>query len=123
MNKVLIVDDDLDLVKLVKDILVGNGFEVFTASSGEEALSVIYDIEPDLIVLDVVLPGLSGFELCRKVKSKSTLKNTRILYLTVLGRPIDIQWMKESGCDGYLIKPFEINDLIKKIDEVTNLNK
>jgi DNA-binding response OmpR family regulator len=122
LNKILIVDDDLDLVKLVKEILVGNGFEVFTAYSGEEALSVIYDIEPDLIVLDVVLPGLSGFELCRKVKSKSTLKNTRILYLTVLGRPIDIQWMKESGADGYLIKPFEINDLIKKIDELTNMN-
>jgi DNA-binding response OmpR family regulator len=121
LNKILIVDDDLDLVKLVNDILVGNGFEVFTANSGEEALSVIYDIEPDLIVLDVVLPGLSGFELCRKVKSKSTLQNTRILYLTVLGRPIDIQWMKESGADGYLIKPFEINDLINKIDELMDI--
>jgi DNA-binding response OmpR family regulator len=118
LNKILIVDDDLDLVKLVNEILVGNGFEVFTASSGEEALSVINDIEPDLIVLDVVLPGLSGYELCRKIKSKKSLDSTKVLFLTVLSRDVDLKWMRECECDGYLAKPFENDELLKKVDEM-----
>jgi DNA-binding response OmpR family regulator len=116
MNRILVVDDEPDIVELVHDILTGNGFEVYTANSGEEALNMLDTVMPDLIVLDIVLPGLSGLELCRKIKSKSSLANIRVLFLTVLGRPVDHSWMEDAGCDGYLLKPFEKKELLQKVD-------
>ena len=118
MNRILVVDDEPDIVDLIHDVLTGSGYEVYTASSGEEALNMVEGVEPDLIVLDVVLPGLSGFEFCRKVKSKKDWATTRILFLTVLGRDIDVKWMQEAGCDDYLIKPFRNDEFLKRVDNL-----
>jgi len=73
MNRILVVDDEADVLSLVHDILTGSGYEVFTAASGEEGLTKAVSLRPDLIVLDVVMPGLSGLEVCRLVKSKPSL--------------------------------------------------
>ena len=74
MNRVLVVEDEDDVRELLKTILTGNGFEVFTASSGEEALVKVGEVGPDLVVLDLVLPGLSGLEVCRLLKSKESTR-------------------------------------------------
>ncbi len=118
MNRVLVVDDEDDVRQLVHDILTGNGYEVFTASSGEEGLSKSVSLKPDLIVLDVVMPGISGLEVCRLVKAKPSMGSVRILILTALGRDVDRQLINEAGADDYLRKPFGVNDLLSKVDEL-----
>lgn len=119
MNRVLVVDDEGDIRGLVHDILTGSGYEVFMASTGEEALSKAVTYKPDLIILDVVMPGMSGLEVCRLIKAKPSLKGTRILIVSALWREVDKKLIAEAGADGYLRKPFSINDILSKIDELS----
>jgi len=121
MNRVVVVDDEPDIRSLVHDILTGVGYEVFTAATGEEGLGKIINLNPDLVVLDVVLPGLSGLEVCRLVKSKPSLSSIRILVLTALARDVDRKLIESAGADGFLRKPFSIGDLLSKTDEVLRL--
>ena len=118
MNRALVVDDEEDIRNLVHAILTGNGYEVFTASTGEEALTKAVTLKPDLIILDVVMPGISGLEVCRLIKTKTTLKKIRVLMLSALSRDVDKKMIADSGADGYLRKPFSVNDLLSKIDDM-----
>jgi DNA-binding response OmpR family regulator len=118
LNRALVVDDEEDIRNLVHAILTGNGYEVFTASTGEEALTKAVTLKPDLIILDVVMPGISGLEVCRLIKTKTTLKKIRVLMLSALSRDVDKKMIADSGADGYLRKPFSVNDLLSKIDDM-----
>ena len=95
MNRVLVVDDEPDVRSLIYAILVGSGFEVFQACSGEEGLVLASRLHPDLVVLDIVLPGLSGFEVCRLVKAK--YPGVKVLVVSALNREIDHEYAAEYG--------------------------
>jgi len=119
MNRVLVVDDEGDIRGLIHDILTGSGYEVFTASSGEDALSKVVSYKPDLVILDVVMPGLSGLEVCRLIKAKPSLKSIRVLIVSALWRDVDKKLITEAGADGYLRKPFSTNEILSKVDELS----
>ena len=116
MNRELVVDDEPDVRSLIYAILVGNGFEVFQACSGEEGLVLASRLHPDLVVLDIVLPGLSGFEVCRLVKAK--YPGVKVLILSALDRDVDQKYAMNYGTDGFLSKPFSVDGLLETVDSV-----
>jgi len=118
LNRVLVIEDEEDIRDLVGVILTGNGFEVFKASSGEEGLVSAVSHAPDLILLDVVMPGLSGLEMCRLLKNKESTRDIPIIVITVLSREVDRRYAYEAGADGYLSKPFSIEALLREVDRV-----
>ena len=118
MNRVLVVDDEEDVLDLVKTVLVGNGYEVFTATTGEEGLVKAVKIKPDLIILDLVMPGISGLEVCRLLKSKTEFDKVPILVMSVLDREIDHKYVHKVGADDFLHKPFDIEELLLTLDKL-----
>ena len=111
-DKILIVDDELDIQNLVKRKLDRKGYQAIGASDGEEALQKTGVEMPDLILLDVVMPGKSGFEVCKSLKSKQKTKFIPVVMFTSLGRDVDKKMVNESGADGHIIKSFESEDLL-----------
>jgi DNA-binding response OmpR family regulator len=118
LSRILIIEDEPDVQELVKTILTGNGFEVLTASSGEEGLSAAVHNKPDLILLDWVMPGLSGLEICRLLKGREETKKTPILMMSVLNRDVDKKYVFEAGADAFLVKPFSISQLLTAVDDI-----
>ncbi|OGI08621.1 MAG: two-component system response regulator [Candidatus Melainabacteria bacterium RIFCSPLOWO2_02_FULL_35_15] len=119
MSKILIADDEPSLRLLVKATLNANkSFELIEASDGNEALSKAQSNLPDLILLDVMMPGLSGFEVCERLKNDQKTKNIVIIMLTAKGQQSDRDWAISVGTDYFLTKPFspiELFNLIEKI--------
>jgi len=120
LNRILVVDDEKDILELVRTILVGNGFEVITAGTGEEGLKLAVSGKPDLIILDVVMPGLSGLEVCRLLKGKKSMAGISILMMSVLNREIDRKNVTDAGADEYIIKPFRAAHLLSTVDRLLN---
>ena len=118
MNHVLVVDDEEDVLDLVKTLLTGNGYQVTTAKTGEQALIQAVENRPDLIILDLVMPGISGLEVCRLLKSKKDFKKVPIIMMSVLDRPIDHQHIEEAGADHFIHKPFDIDQLLITVDKI-----
>ena len=116
MNKILIVEDELDIQKLVHRILTANGFEVFKASNGEEGLIKATTLKPDLIVMDLMMPGMSGLEVCRLLKKRQDTKDIPVIILSALNRPVDHEYARDAGADKYISKPFQIDELLVAID-------
>ncbi len=117
MNRVLVVEDEPDILELVRRILTSNGYDVVTAINGEEGLVKAARDKPDLVVCDLVMPGLSGLELIRLMRNKMK-KRTPVLVLTALGRDVDKKYATEAGADAYLTKPFRVNDLLEVIERI-----
>ena len=115
--KILIVDDDADLCKLLKLKLEANIFETRTAANGLEALQMAYEFQPDLIILDVMMPDMDGFETCRRLRE---LSNIPIILLTARTEEKDILQGFESGADDYIRKPFSRNELSARMMAVLN---
>ena len=118
--KVLIVDDDVDILEFVTLNLSNEGFKVYTASNGLEAIQRARDIAPDLIILDVMMPGKSGYELTKEIKDK---ENTPIILLTAKGEVENRIKGLELGADDYLGKPFEPKELLLRIRNIISKNK
>jgi phosphate regulon transcriptional regulator PhoB len=117
-NKILIVDDEPDIVDLVSYNLKKDGFRVTTASDGEEALNKIKKDKYDLVVLDLMLPGIQGVELCRIIRNNPKTAGTPIIMLTAKGEEVDRIIGLESGADDYMTKPFSSRELIARIKAV-----
>ena len=119
MSKILIADDEPSLRLLVRATLSANkSFELIEAFDGNEALSKAQKEFPDLILLDVMMPGLSGFEVCERLKNDPKTKNIIIIMLTAKGQQSDRDWAISVGTDYFLTKPFspiELFNLIEKI--------
>jgi DNA-binding response OmpR family regulator len=105
-DRILVVDDEPDILNLTKMILAKRGYQVTVASDGEEALQKAQAEAPDLILLDLVMPGKSGLEVCRILKSEPKTKHIPVVMSTVLGREVDRTLTKEAGADGHFTKPF-----------------
>ncbi len=118
MSRILVVDDVAKNVKLLADILTVRGYEVDTAGSGEEALERIRRQPPDLVLLDVMMPGLSGFEVCQAVRADESLAGVKILMLSAKGRDTDLAKGQAMGADAYMTKPFSTKELAGKVREL-----
>ena len=114
-KKVLVVDDDQTIQKLVKYALAQAGAEVETASTGSEGLHRFYTYQPDLIILDIMMPDLDGLETCRHIRQYS---KTPIIMLTARGRDKDVVQALDHGADDYVIKPFTVDVLLARIRAV-----
>lgn len=114
-SKILVVDDNAYLVDILSFSLEMENYEVLKAYDGEEALKIIMDVKPDLILADIMMPKMDGFELCKKTKEKPETKNIPFLFLTAKGKLDDQLKGFSLGGDDYIVKPFNLNDLLKKI--------
>jgi two-component system alkaline phosphatase synthesis response regulator PhoP len=114
-KKILIVDDEVDLVETVRFPLEMEGFEVLVSHNGEDALTQARKENPDLILLDLMLPKLDGYKVCRLLKFDERYKHIPILMLTAKTQEKDKILGKETGADEYITKPFEMDLLIEKV--------
>jgi DNA-binding NarL/FixJ family response regulator len=117
-KRLLVVDDEPNLLRAVAAVLRGEGFEVLTARSGREALVAVAQSLPDLIVSDVRMPGMDGFELARKLRSAPNFALVPVIFLTAKDETEDRIEGFQSGIDAYLTKPFEPNELIAVIKNI-----
>lgn len=123
-RKILIVDDEAHLRMLIQQTLEeleDEGVELLTAANGEEALKAIQDEAPALVFLDVMMPKLSGFDVCRRVKQALGLKDVFIVLLTAKGQEFDKQQGMEAGADLYMTKPFDPDALLERARTVLGL--
>jgi DNA-binding response OmpR family regulator len=109
---ILIIDDDQDLAKIVQLSLDREGYQTVIATSGLEGLQEAYRAQPDLVILDIMMPGMDGWEVCRRLGEMS---NVPILMLTAKGTEADIVKGLQIGADDYLTKPFSVSELIARI--------
>ncbi|MBL8447192.1 MAG: response regulator [Zoogloeaceae bacterium] len=114
-NKILIADDEQNIVISLEFLMKREGFEVTVAGDGEEAITRIREIRPDLVLLDVMMPRKSGFEVCQEVKADAELQATKILMLTAKGRDTEVAKGLAMGADGYMTKPFSTKELVAKV--------
>jgi two-component system alkaline phosphatase synthesis response regulator PhoP len=119
-NKILVVDDEVDLVETLRFPLEMEGFNVLVSYNGEDALNKARKENPDLILLDLMLPKLDGYKVCRLLKFDERYKHIPILMLTAKTQQKDKLMGQETGADEYITKPFEIDELMKKIKEYLN---
>lgn len=114
---VLMVDDSPTELKNMMNALGNKGYTVMTAVDGEEALSKVASMRPDVILLDVVLPKKNGFQVCRQLKQGAETKDIKVLLITSKGQESDRFWGMKQGADGYLVKPYkpeELADLVSR---------
>ena len=116
MAKILVVDDEEHIVMILKDSLEFSGFQVVTAYNGEEALEMVEKGRPDLIVLDIGMPKLDGWQVCRQLKADFRTKKIPIIMLTARSAQIEELRGWESGADDYLTKPCDYKVLLEKIE-------
>ena len=117
-EKILVVDDEQDLVKLVRFNLEKDGYKVISAFNGEDALFLARKERPDLIVLDLMLPGIDGLEVCKKLKADTELVNIAVIMLTAKGEESDITLGLKLGADDYVTKPFSPKELVARVQAV-----
>lgn len=122
-KKVLVVDDETDFVDIVRVRLEANNFEVTVAYDGEEALEKVREERPDIIVLDIMMPKINGFDVCRKLKIDQNYKDIPIIMLTAKFQASDIEFGAAVGADAYITKPFEPQVLLGKMRELLQKNK
>ena len=115
---ILIVDDEEDIVELIAYNLSKEGYTVTTAHSGEEALRVARDKQPDLITLDLMLPGLNGLDVCRSLRAEEQTRSIPVIMLSAKGEEADVVIGLEIGADDYVTKPFSPRILIARIRSV-----
>ena len=112
MKKILAVDDDSSALRALRAILTQKGYEVAIAQSGEEALERLDDGSPDLVILDVAMPGLSGFETCRRIRQDTRFRDTPVIFLTAKSLLSDMAEGLDAGSDLYLVKPVMASKLV-----------
>lgn len=118
MRKILVVDDESVIRDMVKTRLEANGYEVITAVDGQDALDKARNENPELIILDLMLPKIDGYKVCGLLKSDTRHKNTPIIMFTARAQDSDIQLGKEIGADAYITKPFDSKVLLEKIENL-----
>jgi DNA-binding response OmpR family regulator len=119
MKKILIVDDEEKVRKLVEVTLSVGDLEILHASSGDEALSAARETKPDLILLDIMMPGrMDGLDVCRILKKDPETKNIYVIMLTAKGQQADKENGFAAGADDYFVKPFSPMELMDKIDNI-----
>ena len=117
-RKILIVDDEPNIVISLEFLMKREGFLVAVAVDGEEALQKIAEIQPDLVLLDIMMPKKSGFEVCQEIRSNPAWASIKVVMLTAKGRDTEVQKGMALGADAYVTKPFSTKDLVAKVKSV-----
>jgi len=122
-EKILVVEDDKHISKLLKYNLEKSGYDCAVSGDGEEALLILTKHSFDLVILDIMLPKMDGFEVCRSIKQNSKLKNVPIIMLTAKGEEVDRVVGLELGADDYVVKPFSPRELVLRIKAILKRGK
>lgn len=120
-SKILIADDNLTNVELVEAFLEGIDCETAVAVDGQDTLTKVAEFQPDLILLDIMMPKLSGFEVCKKIKDDPQTSTIMVLMVTALNEAGDIERAVSAGCDDFLSKPVNKLELLKRVDNMLKL--
>jgi DNA-binding response OmpR family regulator len=116
--RVLIADDEPNIVVSLEFMMKREGYDVLVARDGPQALAAIRESRPALVLLDAMMPGMSGFEVCEAVRADPETRGTRILMLTAKGRETDVARGVGAGADAYVTKPFSTRDLVAKVRDM-----
>ena len=114
-KKILIADDEPNIVVSLEFLMKQKGYEVKTVGNGEDALRTIAEFAPDLVLLDVMMPRLSGYEVCQKMRENPAWSGIRIVMLSAKGREIEVSKGMAVGADAYVTKPFSTSDLMAQV--------
>ncbi len=117
-KKVLIADDEVNIVISLEFLIEQAGYQLEIAHDGQEALAKISTFDPDLILLDVMMPKINGFELCRRVRENPAWQHIKIIMLTAKGREVEVTKGLALGADAYIIKPFSTKELMAEIKQM-----
>lgn len=115
---ILIADDEANILISLEYLMKREGYTVLLAHDGQEAIDTILSAKPDLVLLDVMMPKKTGFEVCQEVRSTLDIAQTLILMLTAKGRDYDVAKGKAMGANDYMIKPFSTRELVAKVHEI-----
>jgi DNA-binding response OmpR family regulator len=115
---ILIVDDSPTEMMLLHSALQGRGYILLTATDGEQALQMVMQEKPDLVLLDVILPKKNGFQVCRQLKSATATKSTKVIMITSKTQESDRFWGLKQGADDYLTKPCSPEDILKSVERL-----
>jgi len=117
-KKILIVDDEPSITVPLKFLMEQNHFEVKVVHNGEDALSAIERFAPDLVLLDVMLPTVDGFQVCQRIRESPRHKDLKIVFLSALTRDLDIAKGNTLGADAYITKPFSNADVVRQVNDL-----
>ncbi|UCH18367.1 MAG: response regulator, partial [Burkholderiales bacterium] len=117
-HKILVADDEPNILISLEYLMKREGYEVFLARDGHEALEVLRRERPHLVLLDVMMPKKTGFEVCQELRSDEALRDTKVLILTAKGRDTDVAKGMALGASAYMTKPFSTRELVEKVREL-----
>ena len=119
-KKILIADDEVNIVISLEFLVEQAGYQLQSAHTGEDVLQKIASFQPDLILLDVMMPKINGFEVCRRVRQNPDWQHIKIIMLTAKGREVEVAKGLALGADAYIIKPFSTKELMAEIERILN---
>ncbi len=117
-KRVLIADDEANIVASLEFLMEQAGFEVRVAANGDEALELAASFRPDLVLLDIMLPKKSGYEVCQRLKSDPATRDMKVVMVSAKGRDVEVAKGVELGADAYVVKPFSTRELVAKVREM-----
>lgn len=117
-NRIIVIEDDPHILKLISQTLLREGYEVITASDGSEGLRKVQENHPHLVVLDISLPGLDGYQICHQLRSEQATSQLPVIMVTAMSRPSDQRRGFENGADDYLPKPFMLSELVTRVQSL-----
>jgi DNA-binding response OmpR family regulator len=117
-KKILIADDEPNIVVSLEFLMKQRGYDVLVVNDGEAALNAVREFGPDLILLDVMMPRLNGYDVCQKIRENPAWQGIRIIMLSAKGRDVEVNKGMAVGADAYVTKPFSTKDLIAKVREM-----
>ncbi len=120
MKKILIVDDEPNIVMSLEYTFKKKNFEVYIARDGGEALHIAKEKIPDIVLLDIMMPNVDGYETLKKIKSNKSLKGIKVVFLSAKNKASDIEKGLQMGADKYITKPFSVKKLVLEINELLN---
>lgn len=115
MNKVLVVDDDKNICEILKIFLEKDGLKVYIANDGEEALKLFTEVRPTIALLDIMMPGMDGIELCKEIRK---IDNTPIMFISAKDQTMDKILGLELGADDYIVKPFDASEVVARVKAI-----
>jgi len=122
MAHILVAEDERDIRELINFTLVFAGHQVTQAANGAEAVELAPKVKPDLIMMDVRMPKMTGYEACRQIKQMEDVRNVPVVFLSAKGQDEEVQTGLEAGAEAYILKPFSPEDLTRQIGEILKKN-
>jgi len=119
-KKILVVDDDPYILMSLEFLMKKNGFDVMVARNGTEALEIVEKQVPDIVLLDIMMPDVDGYAICKHIKSSKKLKDAKVVFMSAKSKETDIQKGYDLGASLYVTKPFSTRQLLKQVQDLIN---